>query len=57
LQQKSFEELQKRYPDTDHNELQIKAESIAMGAIKFFFIKYDPLKDFVFDAQASISFE
>ncbi|NCQ82064.1 hypothetical protein GW750_04640 [bacterium] len=57
MQQKSFEELQKRYPDTDHNELQIKAESIAMGAIKFFFIKYDPLKDFVFDAQASISFE
>lgn len=33
------------------------AKKIAMGAIKFFIIKYDPSKDFVFDPNNSLSFE
>jgi arginyl-tRNA synthetase len=38
-------------------ELERRARIIALGAIKFFFIKYETFKDFVFDPQESLSFE
>jgi arginyl-tRNA synthetase len=50
-------ELMERYPDLDKKELEKRAEEIGMGAIKFYILCYDPMKDFVFNPKESISFE
>lgn len=55
--QQSYEMLQKRYPDLSEKELQRRAEIIAMGAIKFFFLKYDAIKNFVYDKNSSLRFD
>lgn len=49
--------LQERYPDLSERERNQRAEAIAMAAIKFFVLKYDAAKDFVFDRTSSLSFE
>jgi arginyl-tRNA synthetase len=49
--------LRERYPDLSVEEIATKAESIAMAAIKFFMIKYEVAKDFVFDPAQSLSFD
>lgn len=49
--------VQQRYPDLAIDALENRAEAIAMAAIKFFMLKYDVFKDFVFDKDASLSFE
>ncbi len=49
-------EIQKRH-DLDKKEIDKRAEQIGMGALKFFILKYDALKDFVFNPKESISFE
>jgi len=38
-------------------ELEIISEQIAMGALKFFMLKYDPMKDFIYNPKESIKFE
>ncbi|MDD5331244.1 MAG: arginine--tRNA ligase [Candidatus Nanoarchaeia archaeon] len=50
-------ELLKRNSKMDKKELETKAEAIGLGSVKFFILKYDPLKDFVYDPNKSISFE
>jgi arginyl-tRNA synthetase len=50
-------EIVKRYPDLNPKIVESRAESIGMGAIKFFILKYDSMKDFVFDPKESLSFE
>lgn len=54
MQQISLDQLNTRYPDEDNTQL---AEHIAMWAIKFFVLKYDAKKDFVFDRDESLSFD
>jgi len=49
--------LEERSPDLVDSEVEIKAEAIAMSAIKFFIIRYDVGKNFVFDPKESLSFE
>ena len=49
-------EIQKRH-DLDKKEIDQRAEQIGMGALIFFILKYDALKDFVFNPKESISFE
>ena len=49
--------LIERYPDLDETDLDHRAELIAMAAIKFFILKYETEKNFVFDPAASLSFE
>ncbi|MFH0876413.1 MAG: arginine--tRNA ligase [archaeon] len=51
------EEIKKRFPDLSENELVARAEQIGLSAIKFFILKYDPMKDFTYDPKESISFE
>lgn len=51
------ESLKERYPDLDEKEFHARSQAIAMAAIKFFFLKSDPLKNIVFDPKASLSFE
>ena len=50
-------EIKKRYKKISKKELEKRAELIGMGAIKFFILKYDPMKDFVFNPKESLSFE
>lgn len=54
MQASSLEMLNDRYPDEDNTAL---AEQIAFAAIKFFVLKYDAKKDFVFDRNESLSFD
>ncbi len=54
---KSQELLIQRYPDLSTEEANERAEQIAMAAIKFFVLKYDAKKDFVFDRDQSLRFD
>ena len=50
-------EIKKIYKKISKKELDNRAEAIGMAAIKFFILKYDSLKDFVFNPKDSLSFE
>lgn len=50
-------EVRKRHPELDDNEVEKRSRIIGMGALKFFILKYDPQKDFVYNPEESISFE
>lgn len=50
-------ELRQRYPELNLNELERRAGIIALAAIRFFFLKYDPLRNFVFNPKESLSFD
>lgn len=49
--------LKERYPLLDQKELDRRSEVIAMGAIKYFILKYDANKNFVFDKNTSLRFD
>jgi arginyl-tRNA synthetase len=49
-------EIKKRHK-LDKKELDKRKEIIGMGALKFFILKYDPMKDFTYNPEESISFE
>ncbi len=51
------DEIKKRYGDLTENEIKKRSEQIGIGSIRFFILKYDPLKDFVFNPKESISFD
>ena len=50
-------EVTLRYPNMDEKEKQKRAEFIALGAIKFFLLRTDPIRDMVFNPEESISFD
>ncbi len=51
------EEIRKRHPDIKEKELLERSKKIAMSAIIFHILKFDPKRDFVFNPEESISFE
>jgi arginyl-tRNA synthetase len=51
------EELKKRYENLSEKELDGRATIISMSAIRFFFLKFDPLRNFVYNPKESLSFE
>lgn len=51
------EEVKERYKDLNKEEINKRAEMIAVGAINFFVLKYDAVKDFVYDPKKSLSFQ
>ncbi|MFX0043412.1 MAG: arginine--tRNA ligase [Candidatus Hodarchaeota archaeon] len=53
----AFNEVDKRYPDLTDSEKKIRAEKIGLAAVKFYILKYNPAKGFVFRPDESISFE
>jgi arginyl-tRNA synthetase len=53
----AFEEVSKRYPNLTASEKKNRAEIIGLAAIKFYILKYSPIKGFVFNPEESISFE
>jgi arginyl-tRNA synthetase len=50
-------EIRKRHADWPEEQVTQVSQVVAMGAIRFFMIKYDPARDFVFDPASSLSFE
>jgi arginyl-tRNA synthetase len=50
-------EVTLRYPNMEEKEKMKRAEFIALGAIKFFLLRTDPIRDMVFNPEESISFE
>ncbi|MBU1975690.1 MAG: arginine--tRNA ligase, partial [Nanoarchaeota archaeon] len=56
VKQEAANEIKKRHKLQDA-ELNTRAEMIGMGGLKFFVLKYDVAKDFVFNPKESISFE
>ncbi len=50
-------EIKQRNRKIKGSKLDKRAEKIAQSAIKFFLLKYDPLKDFTFNPKESLSFE
>ena len=55
--QEALRNVQGRYPDLDSTSATHRAQRIAMAAIKFFIVKYDAMKDFVFDREDSLRFD
>ncbi|MFX0057066.1 MAG: arginine--tRNA ligase [Candidatus Hodarchaeota archaeon] len=53
----AFDEVDKRYPDLSTSEKSKRAEIISLSALKFYILKYNPSKGFVFKPDESISFE
>jgi len=51
------EELKKRYENLSEHELNERAKIISLSAIRFFFLKFDPMKNFVYNPKESLSFE
>jgi len=51
------EEIKKRHPKLKAKNLEDRAKKIAMAAIIFYLLKYDPKKNFVYDPKESLSFE
>lgn len=57
MERMAAEEIGKRRTEWDEERIQEKAKIVALGAIRFFILKYDPAKDFVFNPEESLSFE
>jgi arginyl-tRNA synthetase len=53
----AFKEVDKRYPDLTEIEKKKRAEIISLAAIKFYILKFNPMKGFIFRPDESISFE
>jgi arginyl-tRNA synthetase len=52
-----LEELGKRYDNLSGEEMHRRANIISMAAVRFHFLKFDPLKNFVYNPKESLSFE
>jgi len=51
------EETSKRHKDLPKKELEKRASQIGMAAIRFYLLKFDTIKDMLFDPKESISLE
>ncbi|GAB4319974.1 MAG: arginine--tRNA ligase [Promethearchaeota archaeon] len=49
--------VRQRHPELDGEECRRRATAIAMAALRFKILLYDPAKNFVFDPEESIGFE
>ncbi len=52
-----IDELKKRYENLSEIEINERAKIISMSAIRFFFLKFDPLRNFVYNPRESLSFD
>ncbi len=53
----AFKEVEERYPDLSNGEKKRRAEIISQAAIRFFILKFNAAKWFLFKPDESISFE
>lgn len=57
MKELSFEQIKERHPEWSEEQLERTSHELALAAIKFFIIKYEPAKNFVFNPESSLSFE
>lgn len=57
MTEEAKKEIKKRHKKLSKKETEKRAEMIALGALKFFTLKFDIQRDFIFDPKESISFE
>lgn len=57
VQDLAYKEVQKRYPNLPDEEKKMRSNIIGKAALKFFILKFNPVKGFVFRPDESISFE
>ncbi len=57
MEELAKEEVLKRYPDMEVQDVHDRAKMIGVGAIKFYLLRTDAIKDMVFSPKESISFE
>ncbi|MBN2459822.1 arginine--tRNA ligase [Candidatus Woesearchaeota archaeon] len=57
MEKEAEQEIKKRHKELKKQEVDKRKEIISKGALKFFILKYDPMKDFTYDPKESISFE
>ncbi len=57
MEELAKDEILKRYKDLDVEEVHDRARMISLGAIKFYLLRVDAIKDMTFHPQESISFE
>lgn len=57
VEELAYREVEKRYHDISLVEKKERAEIIGLAALKFYILKYNPTKGFVFNPEESISFE
>jgi len=50
-------EIRKRYPELNEKEVEKRSKIIGLAALKFFILKFDPVKDMFYNPKESISFE
>ncbi len=50
-------EIRKRYTDLAEAEIHHRANVIGMAALRYFILKYEVMRDFVFDPDKSLEFE
>lgn len=50
-------EVKERYTDLSEDEINTRADIIGRGALNFFMMKFDAMKDFVYDSDKSLSFQ
>ncbi len=53
----AYKEVDERYPNITEEDKKKRANIIGMGALRFFFLKFNLKSDFVFNPKESISFE
>ncbi|MHA1646057.1 MAG: arginine--tRNA ligase [Promethearchaeota archaeon] len=57
LKELALIEVKNRYTDLSKDQMNFRAERISMAALRFFILKYEYSRDFLFDPVKSISFE
>jgi arginyl-tRNA synthetase len=57
LETGAAEEIRKRHTEWTEERVQETSRVLALGALRFFMIKFDAAKDFTFNPQSSLSFE
>ena len=50
------DEVRDRYDELDEEDVERRAETIGMGALKFYLLRTDPSRDVVFNPEESLSF-
>ncbi len=57
MKELSHAQIKERHPEWSQEQLETTSHELALAAIKFFIIKYEPAKNFVFNPESSLSFE
>lgn len=57
LSELALKEIKSRYPELSEKESKSRAESIALSALRYYFLKVDKIRDITFKPEESLKFE